>query len=70
MAELLTKADVAKVLGITPDGVLYLEQKGLLPATRTRGGVRLFDEADVAELATERDLRRLEALQQVRGGKR
>ena len=29
MDELLTKADVAKVLGITPDAVIYLEHKDL-----------------------------------------
>lgn len=62
MSDFLTKADAAKVLGITPDAVIFLEKKGHLPSTRTKGGVRLFRAEDVAALATERELRRLEAL--------
>jgi len=55
---LLTKADVAKLLGITPAAVVFLEKKGLLAAVRTKGGVRLFHESEVLELATRRDLER------------
>ena len=69
MEEFLTKADVAKVLGITPAAVVFLERKGLLAATRTKGGVRLFKASDVAELATERELRRIEALRAARSGR-
>jgi len=61
MGELLTKADAARVLGITPAAVVVLEQKGKLSATRTAGGVRLFARADVEQLAAarvaQRDLR-------------
>ncbi len=60
--QLLTKADAAKILGLTPDAVVFLEKKGDLPATRTRGGVRLFRASDVARLAETRELHRLEAL--------
>jgi len=69
MDELLTKADVAKILGITPDAVIFLEKKGHLPAFRTKGGVRLFKAEDVAKLATLRDLRRLEALRAAQAGR-
>lgn len=60
--QLLTKADAAKILGLTPDAVVFLEKKGDLAATRTRGRVRLFRASDVARLAETRALRRLEAL--------
>ena len=55
---LLTKSDAAKILGITPAAVVFLEQKGLLAAIRTMGGVRLFKESDVVQLAAKRDLER------------
>lgn len=58
MNRLMTKADASKVLGITPDSVVFLEKKGLLRGERTAGGVRLFREADVLALATKRDLER------------
>ncbi len=67
--QLLTKSDVAKVLGITPAAVVFLERKGLLTATRTRGGVRLFKASEVEALANARDHRRLETLRS-EGGQR
>ncbi len=69
VSDFLTKADAAQVLGITPDAVIFLEKKGHLPATRTKGGVRLFKAEDVARLATLRDLRRLEALRAAQAGR-
>ncbi len=58
MGEFLTKADAARVLGITPAAVALLERKGTLPATRTAGGVRLFAREDVDHLAAIRAARR------------
>ncbi|HVR87943.1 MAG TPA: MerR family DNA-binding transcriptional regulator [Candidatus Limnocylindria bacterium] len=55
---LLIKSDAARILGITPAAVVFLERKGLLTAIRTKGGVRLFNESDVRELATKRNLER------------
>jgi excisionase family DNA binding protein len=54
MHSLMTKADAAQVLHVTPETVLNLERRGRLRALRTRGGVRLFDSADVERLAQER----------------
>jgi DNA-binding transcriptional MerR regulator len=52
--ELMTKSDVAKILGLTPAAVVLLEQKGVLPALRTAGGVRLFRRRQVERLARRR----------------
>ena len=54
MSDLLTKADAAKLLGLTPAAVSLIEKKGGLQAQRTEGGVRLFRRADVEELSRER----------------
>ncbi len=52
--ELLTTGDAARVLGVSPDSIRVYERIGLLPATRTAGGVRLFTREDVEELAAKR----------------
>jgi excisionase family DNA binding protein len=52
--DLLTKADAAKLLGVTPAAVVLLEKRGKLPAFRTAGGMRLFRRADVERAAQER----------------
>jgi excisionase family DNA binding protein len=54
MTALLTKADAAKILGVTPATVAEMERAGKLPAQRTVGGVRLFRDDDVRRLAAER----------------
>jgi excisionase family DNA binding protein len=54
MSDFLTKADAAKLLGITPAAVALLERKGHLSAVRTAGGGRLFQRAAVERLAAER----------------
>jgi len=47
--EFLTKADVAKQLGITPGAIEKAEREGRIAATtRTRGGVRLYTAENVA----------------------
>lgn len=47
---LLTCADAAAFLGLTPEGVRKLADRGLLPCQRTVGGVRLFLYEDVEAL--------------------
>lgn len=50
----LTKADVARELGVTPAWVRVLSDRGRLPvAARTASGVRLYDAAVVDILAVE-----------------
>jgi excisionase family DNA binding protein len=51
---LLTPADVARIMGLTPDAVRALNNKGRLPALKTLGGRRLFRRADVEKLLSER----------------
>jgi excisionase family DNA binding protein len=45
--KLLTVAEVARRLGITPDRVRSLEREHKLPALRTETGRRIFLEEDV-----------------------
>ena len=54
MADLLTKSDAARILGLTPATVVLLEKHGKLSAQRTAGGVRLFSRAEVEQLAAAR----------------
>jgi excisionase family DNA binding protein len=51
---LLTPADVGRILGLTPDAVRALNNKGRLPALKTVGGRRLFRRSDVEKLLSER----------------
>jgi excisionase family DNA binding protein len=51
---LLTTADAARRLNLTPNAVRVMESKGRIPATRTASGQRLFREADVAAVAAAR----------------
>ncbi len=46
MKTLLT-SDVARTLCVSGDLVRYYERRGLLRASRSEGGVRLFDAAEV-----------------------
>jgi hypothetical protein len=50
----LTTADVARILKITPDGVLYLERRGKLRAQHTPSGQRIFQLDDVERLRLAR----------------
>ena len=70
MSALLTKADAAKILGVTPAAVAQMERSGRLPARRTVGGMRLFRNEDVRRLATAREQQRLKAFKASRGRKR
>lgn len=55
---MLLTSDAARVLNVSADEVRRLERTGRLKALRSRGGVRLFSESDVARLKAERDQRR------------
>jgi excisionase family DNA binding protein len=57
---LLTPAEAAQDLGLTPDAVRTMERAGTLPALKTRTGRRLFDARDVQALAAERARRMAE----------
>jgi excisionase family DNA binding protein len=51
---LLTPSEAGRILGLTPDAVRALNNKGRLPAKKTLGGRRLFLRSDVDRLASER----------------
>lgn len=53
--ELLTPADAAPILGVSPNMVRILHNQGILPALRTVSGWRLFRRRDVEALATKRE---------------
>ena len=59
----LTVGDAARIAEETsnkncsPDTIRDWERRGLLPATRTKSGVRLFEEEDVRRVARERAAR-------------
>lgn len=48
MAEKLTVSQVAAQFGVHPQTVRRWADEGLIPASRTLGGARRFDAADVA----------------------
>jgi DNA-binding transcriptional MerR regulator len=55
MRELLTVTVVAKMLGVSSESVRSYETRGVLKAAfKTAGGMRLFRESDVKELAEKR----------------
>lgn len=51
----LTSTDVARRLGVTPQAVRMWARLGILPfAERTVGGIRLFEQGAVEQLAKDR----------------
>jgi excisionase family DNA binding protein len=52
--DLLTPADAAKVLGLTPAAIVAMASRGVLPAILTAGGRRLFWRRDVERVAAAR----------------
>lgn len=56
--QLLSPSDAAKMLGLTPAGVVGLANRGALPCLRTEGGRRLFHRSDVLQLRDDRRQRR------------
>jgi DNA-binding transcriptional MerR regulator len=57
--DLLSSADAARVLELTPGAVRLLRQRGELPiAARTDGGIYLFRRGEVERLAALRAVRR------------
>lgn len=63
---LLTTFDAARLLGVTPNGVRWLERVGVLRCQRTLGGRRLFFMHDVEQLVVVRARRRHPMLANVR----
>ena len=57
-AQLLSPADAAKILGVTPAAVIAMTRRGSLPFLQTVGGRRLFARSDVERLAGERQATR------------
>ena len=51
---LLTPCDAGRILGLTPEAVRALNNKGRLPALKTVTGRRLFRRTDVEQLAAQR----------------
>ena len=59
MERLLSTADAARILRVTPAAVRLMERQGRLPsAGRTEGGIRLFRRAEVEAAAKRRIGRR------------
>lgn len=57
MADVLSTADAARLLGVVPATVRHMEKQGQIPALRTEGGVRIFLRDDVERIAEERAAR-------------
>jgi excisionase family DNA binding protein len=51
---LLTTSQVARMIEMSQESVRVYNRSGLLPATRTAGGIRLFKREDVERFRTER----------------
>ncbi len=49
--------EAARILGVSPDTVRFLERTGRLPAVKIGRGVRLFDRAIVIRVARQRERR-------------
>lgn len=52
---LLTPAEAAKILGLTPAGVRAADQRGDLRCLKTQGGRRLYTLADVEDFKKVRE---------------
>lgn len=52
--ELLTPAEAARLLDLTPAAVVAMATRGALPVTRTASGRRLFWRRDVERVEAER----------------
>ncbi len=51
-------SDAARILKLADRSVRMLEEKGVLQAERTPGGLRIFRRGDVERVAAEREARR------------
>jgi excisionase family DNA binding protein len=56
-SELMTAGEAARALGISVQTVRSWADRGVLAATRTEGGMRLYRRVDVERYATERSQR-------------
>ena len=56
MSEWMTTADVGRLLGLAPDTIRKLADRGRLPVgIKTRNGWRLFRRADVDQFQRDRE---------------
>ncbi|WP_413933387.1 MerR family DNA-binding transcriptional regulator [Nitrospira sp. BLG_1] len=58
VVEILTVGEVSRALGMSADRVRQLERIGVLPATRTATGVRIFSRSAVEAFRKQRQERR------------
>ena len=56
--DFITTADAARIAKVSEDTIRAWERRGILPATKTPSGLRLFSRADVERLAAERAAKR------------
>lgn len=54
MSQLMQTRDVARLLNVSSERVRQMENAGLLEATRTESGMRLFDRDHIAKVAEAR----------------
>jgi len=54
-ADIMTVGEVSRELSMSPDRVRQLERVGVLPATRTGTGVRIFTRRAVEEFRRQRN---------------
>lgn len=52
--------EAARILHVSAETIRHWERVGKLPATKTAGGVRLFERRDVERLARERRARQFD----------
>jgi len=52
--DFLTTAPAARELDVSPQTVIQWERKGILPATKTANGIRLFRRQDIERLKVTR----------------
>lgn len=57
-ADIMTVGEVSRVLSMSPDRVRQLERVGVLEATRTGTGVRIFSRIAVEEFKRQRKQKR------------
>lgn len=50
----LTTCDIARLLNRTPDTIRWMERRGLIQATRTAGGQRIFTRSEAERILRER----------------
>ena len=52
--DFITTSDAARIAKVSEDTIRAWERRGILPATKTPSGLRIFSRADVERLAANR----------------